>query len=120
MKNGYRSAGYGRKPIWMDDAGWYKEACRWLRLKHHVYPQGQKNLIERMNQALKDRVECFDDLFPCFKEDCDIKHVHNWISVFRFYHNHVRVNEELGRAPLQDDALPEYMRFIKLIQEAIA
>ena len=69
---------------------------------------------------LKDRLECFDDLFPCFKEDYDIKHVHNWISVFRFYHNHVRVNEELKLAPLHDDSLPEYMRFIKLIQEAIA
>lgn len=46
-----------------------------------------------------------------------MKRVHNWISVFRFYNNCVRANEEIGRAPLQDDALPEYIRFIKLIQE---
>jgi hypothetical protein len=65
-----------------------------------VYPQGQKNIIERMNHALKDREESFDDLFPCFKKDCDIKHVRSWISVFRFYHNQVRVNEELKLAPL--------------------
>src|ERR1700737_4256356 len=29
---------YGRsKPIWTDDATFYPEACRWLRLQHHVY-----------------------------------------------------------------------------------
>ena len=73
-----------------------------------------------MNQFIKDRVECFDDLFPCFREGCDRKHVHNWISVFRFYHNYVRENEETGKAPLQADGLPEYMRFIKLVQEVVA
>ena len=107
---------YRRKTIWTDDAGWYKEACRWLRLEHHLYPQEQKNLIERMNQVLKDRVECFDD--PCFREGRDRKHVHDWMSMFRFYY--VRENEEAGRAPLQADGLPECMRFIKLIQEVIA
>ena len=53
---------YGLKPIWTDDAAWYPEACRWARLEHHVYGQDWKNLIERMNQSLKDRLECFDDL----------------------------------------------------------
>ena len=45
------------------------------------------------------------------------EHVNNWISVFRFYHNYVRVNEEIGRAPLQNNSLPEYRRFIDLIEE---
>ncbi len=108
---------YGLKPIWTDDATWYPEACRWSRLEHHVYGQELKNLIERMNQALKDRLECFDDLFPCFREDCDLEHVNNWIRVFRFFHNYVRMNEEIGRAPLQFDTLPEYRRFIDLIME---
>jgi putative transposase len=61
---------YGMKPIWTDEATFYPEACRWLRLEHRVYPTEWKNLIERMNQSLKDRLECFDDLFPCLKEDC--------------------------------------------------
>ena len=60
---------YGLKPIWTDDAVWYPEACRWTRLEHHVYGQELKNYMERMNQCLKDRLECFDDLFPCFGED---------------------------------------------------
>lgn len=37
----------------------------------------RKNLIEKMNQALKDGLESFDNLFPCFREDCDGGHVHN-------------------------------------------
>jgi len=108
---------YGRKTIYTDDADWYPLACRWLRLEHHVYGDEWKEIMERMNQYFKDRTECFDDLFPCFKEECDLKHVHNWISVFRFYHNYVRVNEDLGNAPLQEDDLPEYHRFIKLLEE---
>ncbi|MDG6926543.1 MAG: IS6 family transposase [Nitrososphaerota archaeon] len=86
---------YGRKPIWTDEGAWYPEACRWARLEHHVYGTELKNQIERMNQALKDRIECFDDLSPCLKEDCDRKHVSNLIAVFRFFHNHVRVNGEI-------------------------
>jgi len=112
-------ARYGRRPVWTDESVWYPEACRWARLEHRVYGQKLKNLIERMNQSLKDRLGLFDDLFQCFKEECDLEHVKNWVTVFRFYHNYVRENEESGRAPLQryEDALPEYQRFIGLIME---
>jgi putative transposase len=106
---------YGRKPIWTDDGSWYPEACGYLRLEHHVYGEELRNLMERMNQALKDRLECFDDLFPCLREGCDHQHIHNWVSVSRFFYNHVRENVDAGRAPLQVDRLPEYQRFIQLI-----
>ena len=107
---------YGLKPIWTDGSVWCPDVCRWARLEHRVYGQELKNLIERMNQSLKDRLECFDDHFPCLKEDCDKEHVRDWIRVFRFYHNHVRVNEEIGRAPMDlDDYRPEYQRFIDLL-----
>ena len=100
---------YGRKPIWTDEGVWYPEACRLLRLEHRVYPVEWKNLIERMNQALKDRVECFDDLFPCFRDECDHRHVSNWISVFRYFHNVIRT----------EDDQPEYQRFIQGLSEAL-
>jgi putative transposase len=38
----------GRKPVWTDDALWYPEACRWLRLEHHVYSVEWKNLMKRI------------------------------------------------------------------------
>ncbi len=54
-----------------------------------------------MNQDMNDRLERFDDMFPCLrKEDCDSEHINNWISIFRFYHNHVRKNAQIGRAPM--------------------
>lgn len=53
-----------------------------------------------MNQSLKDWLEPFDDNFLCFREDCDLEHVKNWIPVFKFYHNYARTNGEIGRAPL--------------------
>jgi putative transposase len=72
-----------------------------------------------MNQSLKDRLENFDDMFPCLKEGCDREHVRNWISVFRFFHSHVRVNGEIGRAPMEYDDGPEYLRLIRLITDAL-
>lgn len=72
---------YGRKPILTDEAGWYDEACRWLRLPHANYPVEEKNLIERFIQKVKDRTECFDDSFPCRKEGCDRHHVWNWLKM---------------------------------------
>lgn len=75
-------ARYGCKPILTDGALWYPDACRWLRLKHSVYPVEEKNLIERFIQIVKDRTECFDDHFPCMKKGCDKKHVWNWLKLF--------------------------------------
>jgi hypothetical protein len=86
-------------------------------LEHHVCGAELKNFIERMNQYLKDRLENFDDYFPCLKERCDKEHVHNWISVLRFYHNYARVNEEIARAPLAYDDGPKYQRFIEMLRE---
>jgi putative transposase len=111
-------ARYGRKPTWTEGGAWYPEACKWARLEHHVYGQELKNLIERMNQYIKDRVECFDDLFPRMRKGCDREHVDNRVSVFRFYHNHGRVNGEIGRAPLEYDR-PEYQRFIDLLSKEV-
>jgi putative transposase len=50
-------------------------------LEHSVYGAEWKNLVERMNRSLKDRLENFDDMFPCLKQGCDRDHVRNLISV---------------------------------------
>jgi len=74
---------YGRKPIYTDGALWYPEACRWLRLKHHIYGDESKNLAERMKSQEQNRV--LRSLLPYFKEECDMEHVHNWMRLFPFY-----------------------------------
>jgi putative transposase len=48
---------YGRKPIHTDGAPWYNDACKWLRLKHHVYGVELKNVMERFIQKIKDRTQ---------------------------------------------------------------
>ena len=64
----------------------YNDACKWLRLKHHVYNTGLKNLMERFVQQIKDRTECFDDdHFPCTKQNCNRQHVWNWLKLFILY-----------------------------------
>ncbi|MDG7029170.1 MAG: hypothetical protein JRN38_02865, partial [Nitrososphaerota archaeon] len=98
-----------RKTIWTDEALFYPEACRLLRLEHRVYPLERKNLIERFNQALKDRLENFDDLFPCFREHRDHRHVRNCISIFRYFHNVIR----------EPNDQPEYLRFIQSPSETL-
>jgi transposase-like protein len=35
-------ARYGRKPILTDEAQWYHEACRWLRLPHSTIPSRRR------------------------------------------------------------------------------
>ena len=48
---------YGRKPIHTDGAHWYNDACKWLRLRHHVYGTELKNVMERFIQKIKDRTQ---------------------------------------------------------------
>ena len=39
--------------------------------------------MERVNQYLKDRIESFDDYYPCMnKDECNLLHVYNWIQFF--------------------------------------
>ena len=70
-----------------DDGGgggaWYSQACRFLNVKYHNHSLIEKSFIERTIQYIKDRTECFDDYFHCRKEnDCKLKHVMNWLSLF--------------------------------------
>ncbi len=64
----------------------YHQACRRLRIKHIVYNQEDKNIMERSIQYIKDRTECFDDNFPC-KDNCSKEHVKNWFKMFMTYFN---------------------------------
>ena len=78
---------YGKYPVLTDGGTWYPMACRFLGLKHHIHSSLEKSLIERKMQHIKDRMENFDDYFPCRVKICKLKHVRNWLRLFVDYHN---------------------------------
>ncbi len=78
---------HGRHPVSTDGGTWYPQACRFLRLSHHIHSSLEKSLIERTMQYIKDRTESFDDYFPCKLKNCKLKHVRNWLQLFVDHHN---------------------------------
>jgi putative transposase len=78
---------HGKHPVSTDGGTWYPQACRFLDLDHHLHSSFEKSIIERTMQYIKDRTECFDDYFPCRKENCNLKHVRNWLNLFVKYYN---------------------------------
>ncbi len=78
---------YGEHPVSTDGGTWYPQACRFLKLQHHLHSSYEKSIIERTMQYIKDRTESFDDYFPCRKKNCKLKHVINWLNLFVDYHN---------------------------------
>ena len=73
--------------VYSDGGTWYDEACNVLRLKHYLHSPLEKSLIERVNQYFKDRIESFDDYYPCMQIECNLLHVHNWIQFFVSMYN---------------------------------
>ena len=43
--------------------------------------------MERVNQYFKDRIESFDDYYPCMQDECNLFHVYNWIQFFVSMYN---------------------------------
>ena len=43
--------------------------------------------MERVNQYFKDRIEGFDDYYPCMQDECNLLHVYNWIQFFVSMYN---------------------------------
>ncbi len=77
----------GEHPVSTDGGTWYPQACRFLRVEHHLHSSYEKSIIERTMQCIKDRTECFDDYFPCRRKKCKLKHVINWLNLFSDFHN---------------------------------
>src|SRR5215203_1006614 len=83
---------YGRHTVFTDGGTWYDEACNVLRLKHYLHSPLEKSLMERVNQYFKDRIESFDDYYPCIQNECNLFHVHNWIQFFVSIYNDTITN----------------------------
>jgi len=91
---------YGRYPVYSDGANWDPDACRSRGLKHHLYDVLRGNLMERLNQYVKDRTECFDDCFPCRKQRCRLDHVKGWLNYFTLSFNLFKRQEALVQSPI--------------------
>ncbi len=78
---------YDKHSVSTDGKTWYPQACRFLKLRHHIHSPYEKSIIERTMQYIKDRTESFDDYFPCKRKKCKLKHVKNWLKLFVDYHN---------------------------------
>ncbi len=78
---------HGKHPVSTDGGTWYPQACKFLKLDHHLHSSYEKSIIERTMQYIKDRTESFDDYFPCRKENCNLFHIKNWINLFVNMHN---------------------------------
>jgi putative transposase len=84
---------YQNHPTVSTDGGtWYPQACRFLKLTHHIHSSYEKSIIERTMQYIKDRTESFDDYFPCSKEKCNLFHIKNWFKLFLNMHNKEVIN----------------------------
>ena len=45
---------HGPHPVSTDGGTWYPQACRFLKLSHHIHSCYQKSIIERTIQYIKD------------------------------------------------------------------
>ncbi|MDN5845028.1 MAG: hypothetical protein L0H53_02000 [Candidatus Nitrosocosmicus sp.] len=79
---------HGRHSVSTDGGTWYPQACKFLKLKHHLHNSSfEKSIIERTTQYIKDRTESFDDYFPCKKEYRNLSHIRHWFNLFADMHN---------------------------------
>ena len=83
---------YGRHTVYTDGGTWYDEACNVIGLEHYLHPPLEKSLMERVNQYFKDRIESFDDYYPCIRNECNLFHVHNWMQFFVSIYNDTIAN----------------------------
>ena len=46
---------HGQHPVSTDGGTWDPQACRFLKLNHHIHSSYEKSIIERTMQYIKDR-----------------------------------------------------------------
>ena len=89
---------YGDHPVLqMEALGIYPQACKFLNMDHHIHLYYERSIIEWTIQYIKDRTERLDDYFPCRKKKCKLKHLINWLNLFKDFHNKNCVLSEQGQ-----------------------
>ncbi len=78
---------YGKKTVYSDRGTRYPEACISLGLEHRLHSPYEKNTVERTIEYLKDRTDAYDD-YPCMRVGlCNLRHVHEWLTLFIIIRN---------------------------------
>ena len=62
------SEGYGKHSVSTDSEIWYLQACKFLKLDHHINSSYEKSIIGRAIQYILSRNERFDDYFSMQKK----------------------------------------------------
>ena len=44
---------YRKNPVFTDGGTWYPQACRFLKLRHHIHSYYERSIIERTIQYIK-------------------------------------------------------------------
>ncbi|MGC8772582.1 MAG: hypothetical protein ACP5RJ_03850 [Conexivisphaera sp.] len=70
-------------------------------MEHVVHNRPLRNLMERINQYIKEGTESFDDLYPVRGRGPSFERILSWLSGYKFLRNYVLTNTGLGRAPLE-------------------
>src|SRR5947208_12458164 len=76
---------YGRHPVSTDGGTWYPQACKFLKLKHHIHLPYEKSIIEKEQfNMLKIEQKVLMIIFPCTSERrrCKLEHI---LNVFNLY-----------------------------------
>jgi putative transposase len=87
---------YGKHPVSTDGVTRYPQGCKFAKIKHIIFSHEMReiSLSEQFN-TFKDRTECFDDYFPCRRDNCKLEHVSNWINQFVYMHNRMLIKEKI-------------------------
>jgi putative transposase len=87
---------YGKHIVYSDGGTWYPEACISLGLKHRLHSSYEKSMVERRIEYLKDRIECFDDYYPCMRTGIyNLRHVSKWLILFVFMYNSITKSHQI-------------------------
>ena len=87
---------YGRHTVYTDGGTWYPEACKILKLKHYLHLSLEKNLIERVIQYFKDRVDHLMTIIHAIVklENVVIVICINWVELFVSMYNSTIVQDK--------------------------
>ena len=62
---------HGEHPVSTDGGTWYPQACRFLRMEHHLHSPCGKSIIERTMQYIKDRTDNLMTIFLAKRRDAN-------------------------------------------------